>query len=176
MSSLREIKDRIGSVRSTLKITNAMKLVSSAKLRKAQQAIEALRPYEATLSGILAAASHTGERISDDAGAFQEVNRQKTPKMTVSPRKNGGIPSNTAENDGSVEKVAVVTVASNSSLCGSFNGNVLRRTLEVLRGAGGLASAGEVPPTSGVRPSDSPHHPFGTVPPLPDRGCHVPQG
>ena len=54
MSSLREIKDRIGSVRSTLKITSAMKLVASAKLHKAQQAVEALRPYEATLSSILA--------------------------------------------------------------------------------------------------------------------------
>ena len=55
MASLREIKDRIGSVRSTLKITSAMKLVASAKLRKAQKAIEALRPYEQTLADILAA-------------------------------------------------------------------------------------------------------------------------
>ena len=53
MASLREIKDRIGSVRSTLKITSAMKLVASAKLRKAQKAIEALRPYERTLAEIL---------------------------------------------------------------------------------------------------------------------------
>lgn len=55
MASLREIKDRIGSVRSTLKITSAMKLVASAKLRKAQRAIESLRPYERTLAEILAA-------------------------------------------------------------------------------------------------------------------------
>ena len=55
MASLREIKDRIGSVRSTLKITSAMKLVASAKLRKAQRAIEALRPYERTLAEIFAA-------------------------------------------------------------------------------------------------------------------------
>ena len=55
MASLREIKDRIGSVRSTLKITSAMKLVASAKLRKAQKAIEGMRPYERTLAEILAA-------------------------------------------------------------------------------------------------------------------------
>ena len=55
MASLREIKDRIGSVRSTLKITSAMKLVASAKLRKAQKAIEGMRPYEKTLAEILAA-------------------------------------------------------------------------------------------------------------------------
>ena len=163
MSSLREIKDRIGSVRSTLKITNAMKLVSSAKLRKAQQAIEALRPYEATLSGIL-------------ADAQREVPRQKGAKTSDPPAKIGGGPSKSAENVRATVRIAVVTVASNSSLCGSFNGNVLRRTLEVLRGAGGLASAGEAAPPSGVRPSDSPHHPFGTVPPLPNRGCYVPQG
>ena len=163
MSSLREIKDRIGSVRSTLKITNAMKLVSSAKLRKAQQAIEALRPYEATLSGIL-------------ADAQREVPRQKGAKTSDPPAKIGGGPSKSAENVRATARIAVVTVASNSSLCGSFNGHVLRRTLEVLHSASGSAiTAGEAAPPSGVRPSDSPHHPFGTVPPLPDRGCHVPQ-
>ena len=178
MSSLREIKDRIGSVRSTLKITNAMKLVSSAKLRKAQQAIEALRPYEATLSTILAAATSTGE----------EGRHQNRAKMQHPPVISEGGASKSAENASAPQRVAIVTVASNSSLCGSFNGNVLRRTLEVLRGAGGLASAGEAAPPSGVRPSDSPHHPSGAVPPLPSgspanasslgctRGCYVPQG
>ena len=120
MSSLREIKDRIGSVRSTLKITNAMKLVSSAKLRKAQQAIEALRPYEATLSGIL-------------ADAQREVPRQKGAKTSDPPGKNAGGPSKSAENVRATARIAVVAVASNSSLCGSFNGNVLRKTLEILK-------------------------------------------
>ena len=55
MPTLKEIKGRIGSVKSTLKITSAMKLVSSAKLRKAQKAIEAMRPYQETLEGMLAA-------------------------------------------------------------------------------------------------------------------------
>ena len=55
MASLRETKDRIGSVRSTLKITSAMKLVASAKLRKAQQAVQAMTPYEERLHGILSA-------------------------------------------------------------------------------------------------------------------------
>ena len=60
MATLRETKDRIGSVRSTLKITSAMKFVASAKLRKAQKAIEGMRPYERTLAEILAAV-RTGE-------------------------------------------------------------------------------------------------------------------
>ena len=53
MASLREVKDHIGSVRSTLKITSAMKLVASAKLRKAQQAAEGVRPYTEALAGML---------------------------------------------------------------------------------------------------------------------------
>lgn len=58
MPSLKEIKGRIGSVESTLKITGAMKLVSSARLRKAQNAIEAMRPYEHELNAMLAPLWH----------------------------------------------------------------------------------------------------------------------
>lgn len=144
MSSLREIKDRIGSVRSTLKITNAMKLVSSAKLRKAQQAIEALRPYEATLSAILAS-------VSVGRPGFDGGSPQKTPKMPATPDPDWGFPAESAKNAGNPAggRVAVVAVASNSSLCGSFNGNVLRKTLEVLRDGtplGGSASLADVFP------------------------------
>lgn len=53
MSSLREIRDHVASVRNTLKITSALKLVSSSKLRKAQKAIDTLLPYARALSGIL---------------------------------------------------------------------------------------------------------------------------
>ena len=103
MSSLREIKDRIGSVRSTLKITSAMKLVSSAKLRKAQKAIEGLRPYETALAGIL---------------------------MSLWDGRSG---SPVLEPSASDRNVAVVAISSNSSLCGSFNANVIRKTLETVR-------------------------------------------
>lgn len=103
MSSLREIKDRIGSVRSTLKITSAMKLVASAKLRKAQKAIEGLRPYETALGEILAAARKAA------SGSYAMP---------------AGNPS---------AKVAVVALSSNSSLCGGFNANVIKKVSEVLR-------------------------------------------
>jgi len=108
MSSLREIKDRIGSVKSTLKITSAMKLVASSKLRKAQKAIETLRPYEETLCGILS--SLTSGSASGSAAA------------------------ETFPFDGG--KKAVVVISSNSSLCGGFNGNVVKKALEVLKGCG----------------------------------------
>ena len=65
MSSLREVKDRIASVRSTLKITSAMKLVASSKLRKAQRSIEALRPYERALEEILSAVQGAGCAVQE---------------------------------------------------------------------------------------------------------------
>jgi len=103
MASLRETKDRISSVRSTLKITSAMKLVASAKLRKAQRAIEALRPYERLMASILASLPvRRQEAVSD---AEEATSRGRT---------------------------AVVAIASNSSLCGGFNANVVRKALQVV--------------------------------------------
>lgn len=112
MASLREIKDRIGSVKSTLKITGAMKLVASSKLRKAQKAIETLRPYEKTLSAILSAASGSDPLAGVPAG---------TPGDGFA-----------RQDAGAAGKTAVVVVTSNSSLCGAFNANAARKALEVL--------------------------------------------
>ena len=84
MASLREIKDRIGSVRSTLKITSAMKLVASAKLRKAQKAIEGMRPYENALTDILVAAQYGG--ISPEP----PVAANPAPQSTAVPQRVGG--------------------------------------------------------------------------------------
>ena len=88
MSSLREVKDRIASVRSTLKITSAMKLVASSKLRKAQRAIESLRPYEETLNSILAAVGSPALLTTVSNGSKKVENGTKTvillPKTTLS--------------------------------------------------------------------------------------------
>lgn len=65
MATLREIKGRISSVRSTLKITSAMKLVSSSKLRRAQNAIEAMRPYQRQMDGILQALLEAGAKMPE---------------------------------------------------------------------------------------------------------------
>ena len=109
MASLREIKDMISSVRSTLKITSAMKLVASSKLRKAQKEIESIRPYEKALDSILA----------DVAGA-----------STLSCKLESRNPD---------APVAVVAVASNNSLCGGFNVNIIKQALETLGGIGSVA-------------------------------------
>lgn len=108
MASLREIKDRISSVRSTLKITSAMKLVASSKLRKAQKEIESIRPYEKALDSILA----------DVAGASSLSCKLES--------RNPDAP------------VAVVAVASNNSLCGGFNVNIIKQALETLGGIGSV--------------------------------------
>lgn len=107
MASLKEIKDRIASVGGTLKITSAMKMVASAKLHRAQQAIGNLLPYEKRLHSMLS-----------DLIALQ------------TPEGEEGLGGLTAARE--VRKVAVVAFASNSSLCGAFNSNVIRKASAVV--------------------------------------------
>ena len=145
MASLREIKDRIGSVRSTLKITSAMKLVASAKLRKAQRAIESLRPYERTLAEILAA---VGPVVASpqraDGNSMTGWRSPQTPCVASLPgefaeKPISDPPSTTPAHDAPAPKgkTAVVAIASNSSLCGGFNANAARLALETIRACEG---------------------------------------
>ncbi len=97
MPSSKEIKGRISSVESTLKITSAMKFVSSSKLRKAQDALAAARPYEEALRSILDALIGNSSVETEEASANLETSQPQ---------------------DG---PVAIVAVASNTSLCGGFN-------------------------------------------------------
>jgi F-type H+-transporting ATPase subunit gamma len=103
MASLKEIKGRIGSVQSTLKITSAMKVVASTKLHHAQSAIESMLPYDHRLTSILHSFLSSGVKINSP---YVE---EREPK-----------------------RVAVVAFASNSSLCGGFNSGVIKHTLELL--------------------------------------------
>ena len=109
MATLKEIKERIASVGSTLKITSAMKMVSSAKLHKAQRAIGNLGPYQATLSSMLLALLPGDEK----ARAASPLAVYATPRE--------------------VRRVALVCIASNQSLCGAFNANVIREAAAAVR-------------------------------------------
>jgi F-type H+-transporting ATPase subunit gamma len=129
VASLREIKDRIGSVRSTLKITSAMKLVASAKLRKAQRAIEGMRPYERTLGEILAA-------ISAGGTAAAPAPLSGSASLPPDPARVNGF-AGAQPLPPTPGKTAIVAIASNSSLCGGFNANVVRKALEAIRGCEG---------------------------------------
>ena len=104
MASLKEVKGRINSINGTLKITSAMKMVASAKLHKAQEAIDNMLPYERRLYKIL---------NDFTASASQTVS---TPYMMERPLK----------------KVALLVFASNSSLCGGYNANVIRHMQQVI--------------------------------------------
>jgi len=97
MASLKEIKNRIASVNSTRKITSAMKMVASSKLHHAQIMIENMLPYESMLEHILKSF------LAAEAEAHT-IYDQKRP----------------------VHRIAFVVYASNSSLCGGFNANVLK--------------------------------------------------
>ena len=127
MSSLKEIKTRIASVKNTLKITSAMKMVASAKLHKAQTAIGNKLPYEQKLHHILAGlledddlqkALHDnlgfGNPHGHSAVVLEDVGLDQIPSKDVYPR------------------IAVVAISSNSSLCGAFNANVIKKYQETI--------------------------------------------
>jgi F-type H+-transporting ATPase subunit gamma len=98
MANLKEIRNRITSVSSTMQITSAMKMVSAAKLKKAQDAITAMRPYAEKLTELLQNLSSTLD--GDVGGAF------------------------TAQRE--IKNVLVVAITSNRGLCGAFNTNVIK--------------------------------------------------
>ena len=103
MANLKEIRNRITSVTSTKKITSAMKMVSAAKLRRAQEAIIQMRPYAERLHTILT-------NLSDSIRGEED-----NPYAT--------------ERD--MEKVLIVVISSNRGLCGAFNSFVIKRALQV---------------------------------------------
>ena len=110
MANLKEIRNRISSVGSTMQITSAMKMVSAAKLKKAQDAITAMRPYAETLTALLQNLSATLEGDSSSPYATQRE----------------------------IKKVLVVAITSNRGLAGAFNSNVVkeckRSTAETYKG------------------------------------------
>ncbi len=104
MANLKEIRNRINSVSSTMQITSAMKMVSAAKLKKAQDAITAMRPYAEKLTELIRNISATLE--GDASGAYAEQRE--------------------------VSKVLLVVVTSNRGLCGAFNSNVLKAVRQLV--------------------------------------------
>lgn len=122
---------------STLKITSAMKMVASAKLHKAQLAIENMLPYEQKLHGILVALMEYRRSGSGGAEGAEDASDGDSGQMTDAAEEK-------YMSARPVRRVAVVAWASNSSLCGAFNANVIRHTSETVAS---LVS-------SGVKPSD----------------------
>ena len=103
MASLKEVKTRINSVKSTRKITSAMKMAASAKLHKAQGAIENMLPYQRKLNKILT------NFLSADLPVESPYVKERE-----------------------VKRVAIVAFSSNTSLCGAFNANVIKMLLQTV--------------------------------------------
>lgn len=102
MANLKEIRNRISSIGSTMQITSAMKMVSAAKLKKAQDAITAMRPYSSKLTELLQNLSAT---LDSDAGGAYSKQRD-------------------------LSNVLLVVVTSNRGLCGGFNSSVIKETVQ----------------------------------------------
>ena len=103
MANLKEIRNRIASVSSTMQITSAMKMVSAAKLKKAQDAITAMRPYANKLTELLQNLSAT---LDADSGSKYSEQRE-------------------------IKNVLIVAITSNRGLCGAFNSNIIKRAKAV---------------------------------------------
>ncbi len=104
MANLKDIRTRIQSVGSTMQITNAMKMVSAAKLKKAQDAIEKMRPYAEKLTELLSGLS---ANLDADLGGDYAAQRD-------------------------VNKVLLVPITSNRGLCGALNTNIIKQTIRLI--------------------------------------------
>jgi len=104
MANLKEIRSRITSVGSTMQITSAMKMVSAAKLKRAQDAIVKMRPYANKLTELLESLSASLD--SSDGGVY-------STKREIS-------------------KVLIVPITSNRGLCGGFNAYIIKRVYELI--------------------------------------------
>ena len=106
MANLKEIRSRITSVASTMQITSAMKMVSAAKLKRAQDAITQMRPYANKLTELLQ--NLTASLDSSEGGIYSTKRK--------------------------VKNVLVVAISSNRGLCGGFNTNIIKSVNNLIVG------------------------------------------
>lgn len=106
MASLKEIKERIASVKNTRKITSAMKMVAAAKLRRVQRSIEALVPYSDELDNMV-------HHIASDPDVVIPLNTERE-----------------------VERATIITFGANGTLCGAYNNNVFKGLSEAMAQSG----------------------------------------
>lgn len=106
MANLKEIRNRIASVSSTMQITSAMKMVSAAKLKKAQDAITAMRPYADKLTELMQGLSSNLD--SDGISSYADQRE--------------------------IKRVLIVSITSNRGLCGAFNSNIVKECTAMING------------------------------------------
>ena len=106
MASQRDIRRRIASVQNTRKITKAMEMVAAARLRRAQQRIESLRPYALNMLEFIG-----------QLARYLQVDLSAHPLLKA---------------HAEVKKVAIIALTADRGLCGAFNSNIIRRALELV--------------------------------------------
>jgi len=105
MANLKEIRIRLNSVKSTRQITSAMKMVSAAKLRRAQESILQLRPFYLRMNGILKHVSASMDDSHDNIYAHSQDHG----------------------------RILIVVITSNRGLCGAFNSNIVKRAIQCIQ-------------------------------------------
>ncbi|MFN6038294.1 MAG: F0F1 ATP synthase subunit gamma, partial [Bacteroidota bacterium] len=105
MPNLKEVRVRITSVNSTSQITSAMKMVSAAKLKRAQDAITTMRPYANKLKSIL---ENVSQSLGDAETAFSKKAKEE-------------------------KNILIVAISSNRGLAGAFNANIIKRTNQLIK-------------------------------------------
>ena len=103
MANLKEIRNRIASIGSTMQITSAMKMVSAAKLKRAQDAVTKLRPYAGKLKEILG-----------NLSAVADASENKLAKLNDS------------------KSILIIAISSNRGLCGGFNNNIIKKVQHLI--------------------------------------------
>ena len=103
MANLKEIRNRIASVSSTMQITSAMKMVSAAKLKKAQDAVTAMRPYS--------------EKLGELMSSFYDIISSSSVSELSESR--------------DIKNVLLIPICSNKGLCGAFNSNVVKKAISL---------------------------------------------
>ena len=139
MASLKELKGRINSVKSTQKITKAKQMVAAAKLRKAQAAAEAARPYASRMAGVVASL------------ASRIVVSESTPKLLAGTGK---------------DAVHLLVVAnSDRGLCGAFNSNIVKAARLKAKALQRWQRTGHIPNLGreNIRPMPPHHQGFGGI-------------
>ena len=106
MPNLKEIRNRIGSVSSTMQITSAMKMVSAAKLKKAQESIIAMRPYSIKLTELIQSLTASNSLDSENVLSIKRK----------------------------INNVLIVVITSNRGLCGAFNSNIIKKIQSLISG------------------------------------------
>jgi F-type H+-transporting ATPase subunit gamma len=116
MPNLKDIRRRIKSVKSTQKITQAMRMVSAAKVKRAENRIKAARPYLGTLNALMAKVV-SSLKASGDLATLETETVKNLPLLQSRP----------------IQTVGMLVLTSDRGLCGAYNANVLRQALQMMR-------------------------------------------